>query len=452
MTTVVPLAPVPHPLAVLATFRHTPRPALLHSANPQHPTGRYSYFGSAPVCVVTAPAEEWPQVSAQVRRTLDPDRPIDPSLPPFQGGWIGWMGYELGRAFGDMRCAPSREPATADVALGLYDWIIAWDHHHDRAWLISTGIGADGVRDTGRANDRAAMVLRQLEHAHARPEPAHVPDGRPVDRDFTPDEFRETVRRTIDHVLRGDIFQANIAQRFVTDFTADPIDLFATVAARTHAPMAAYLHHDAIVVSGSPERFLRYDAHTRRAESRPIKGTRPRSADASEDARLAEELVRSEKERAENVMIVDLVRNDLARVCDAASVAVTALCALESHPTVHHLVSTVEGALRAECDALDLIAAAFPGGSVTGAPKLRAMEVIASLEPVRRGVYCGAIGWIGLDGSLDTSIAIRTIMISNQRAMVYAGGGITALSDPGAEHDETLDKVRALLESLGARP
>jgi para-aminobenzoate synthetase component 1 len=213
---------------------------------------------------------------------------------------------------------------------------------------------------------------------------------------------------------------------------------------------ALIAHDDAHVLSASPERFLRFDAATRRVETRPIKGTRPRDINRARDRELATGLLASAKDRAENVMIVDLMRNDLSRVCTAGSVRATGLCELDSHPTVHHLVSTVTGVMRPECDALDLLAAAFPGGSVTGAPKLRAMAIIAKLEPVVRGVYAGSVGWIGRDGSMDTSIAIRTITLRHGLASVHAGGAVTAPSDPESEYRETLDKARGLIAALGA--
>ncbi|HEY8061307.1 MAG TPA: anthranilate synthase component I family protein, partial [Gemmatimonadales bacterium] len=204
------------------------------------------------------------------------------------------------------------------------------------------------------------------------------------------------------------------------------------------------------VISASPERFLRLDPVTRHVETRPIKGTRPRRDDPEDDARLARELQASEKDQAENVMIVDLLRNDLARVCERGTVRVPVLNAVESHPTVHHLVSTVTGTLRASCDAFDLLAATFPGGSITGAPKLRAMSIIRDLEPVARGVYSGCIGWIGFDGGMDTSIAIRTVVLAEGMATFHAGGGITAQSDPADEYRETLDKARALAAAVTA--
>ncbi len=444
---IIPLDPPPDPLELLERFAHRPFPALLDGAADHHDLGRYSYFSADPIAIVRGYAADWPAHRDRLRATLDRTTPIDPTLPPFQGGWIGWLGYELGAAFDRMpRVAydPLRQP---DISLACHDWVIAWDHAVDQAWLVSTGLAADGSRDAGRAADRAAEVLAMGQ----RTRPTWWGSFAPVTAtpDFTADGYQEAVGTVVERVLAGEIFQANLAQRFAAPFAGCPFALYRRLRALSAAPLAACLDHGtAHLLSASPERFLRLDAGTGAVETRPIKGTRPRATEAVADAALAAELEDSEKDRAENVMIVDLLRNDLARVCAAGSVEVPSLCRLESHPTVHHLVSTVTGTLREGQDALDLLAATFPGGSVTGAPKLRAMAILAELEPVIRGAYCGAIGWLGLDGSLSLSIAIRTITIARGIASFHVGGGITALSEPEAEYQETLDKAAALLAAL----
>ncbi len=448
---VIPLDPVPDPLVALGRFADRASPILLHSAAPVHPLSRYSYLAADPIRTLRRDAGAWPEVASVIRQSLDSQASILPELPPFQGGWAGWFGYELGQAFDTMHCASGQGSGTPDVALALYDWVIAWDHAVDRAWLVSTGIDARGHRDPGRAADRAQTAIESLAGTcGTRAYIAHQPGAEPATRaDFTPDEYRAAVARVVEHVRAGDIFQANISQRFIRDSFADPLQLYRALVARSPAPMAAFVahapHH---ALSVSPERFVRFTPTTREIETRPIKGTRPRGATPAEDAAMAHELETSAKDRAENVMIVDLLRNDLARVAVTGTVEAPSVCALETHPTVHHLVSTITAQLRPGLDALDLLAATFPGGSVTGAPKIRAMEVIASIEPVRRGVYCGAIGWIGLDGALDTSIAIRTITLDGHKASYHAGGGVTALSSPEAEYLETLDKARALAAAL----
>ena len=252
-----------------------------------------------------------------------------------------------------------------------------------------------------------------------------------------------------EYIIAGDIFQANLSQRFQTRLPEKPFDLYRRLRRRNPAPFAAYLDYgDMAILSASPERFLRLDEQRRLVETRPIKGTRPRGLGPMHDAALGRALAESEKDRAENVMIVDLLRNDLSRVCRAGTVRVPELFALEHHPTVHHLVSTVIGELEPGAQAADLIRAAFPGGSITGAPKVRAMEIIAELEPTQRGVYCGSVGYISVTGAMDTSIVIRTYLALRGQVYFQAGGGIVADSDPELEYRETLDKARGLIETL----
>ena len=448
---IIPLDPPPEPLELLERFAHRPFPALLDGAADHHDLGRYSYLAADPVRILRGAAHDWHALRDQLRATLDHTAPIAPMLPPFQGGWIGWLGYELGAAFDRMPRAPRDPLGLPDLSLALYDWVIAWDHATHQAWLVSTGMQQDGRCDASRAIARAAEVMAVMQGAGTTAQGTFATAF--ATPDFAPDAYQRAVAAVVEHVLSGDIFQANLAQRFTAPFAGSPLALYRRIRAHTAAPLAAYLDHgDVELLSASPERFLLLDAATGMVETRPIKGTRPRGTDAAADEVLAAELVASEKDRAENVMIVDLLRNDLARVCAAASVDVPTLCALESHPTVHHLVSTVTGRLRAGHDAIDLLEATFPGGSVTGAPKLRAMAVIAALEPVTRGAYCGAIGWLGRDGSCSFSIAIRTVTIARGIASFHAGGGITALSEPEAEYRETLDKAAALMAALAEGP
>jgi para-aminobenzoate synthetase component 1 len=266
---------------------------------------------------------------------------------------------------------------------------------------------------------------------------------------FTHQGYLDAVGRVRDYIIAGDIFQANLSQRFQTGMPEAPFDLYRRLRRRNPAPFAAYLDYGELaILSASPERFLRLDEQRRLIETRPIKGTRPRGLGPMHDAALGRALAESEKDRAENVMIVDLLRNDLSRVCRPGTVRVPELFALEHHPTVHHLVSTVVGELEPGADAADLIRAAFPGGSITGAPKVRAMEVIAELEPTQRGVYCGSVGYISVTGAMDTSIVIRTYLALRGQLYFQAGGGIVADSDPELEYRETLDKARGLIETL----
>ena len=265
---------------------------------------------------------------------------------------------------------------------------------------------------------------------------------------YTRAHYLKAVERVRDYIFAGDIFQANLSQRFEAPLFESPWALYRRLgnAIRPLCRVPRFPGSLA-VLSASPERFLRVDADGR-VETRPIKGTRPRGIGPEHDAALGQALAESAKDRAENLMIVDLMRNDLSRVCAPGTVRVAELFALEQYATVHHLVSTVVGQLAPGADALDLLRAAFPGGSITGAPKLRAMEIIAELEPSRRGVYCGSIGYWSVTGELDTSIAIRTAVVRNGRVYFNAGGGIVADSDPADEYQETLDKARGLIDAL----
>ncbi|MGH7524795.1 MAG: aminodeoxychorismate synthase component I [Gemmatimonadales bacterium] len=447
-TVVIELEPQ-DPVTALARFTDFPEVCLLHSASPDHPASRYSFLAADPVVAITGVAEEWIAIRDRIRATIRWHALPFPDLPPFQGGWIGWFGYELGVAFDNMARHGNQPSSLPDVALGLHDWVVAWDHAANRCWLISTGSDTAGVRQRSRAERRARSVLECWNGA-----PAVVParphgDASAVSADFTAATYQNRVETAIEYVLAGDIFQVNLSQRFVVPYAGSALELYRALCRRSAAPMAAFVQAGGVqVISASPERFVRLDPRTREVDTCPIKGTRPRHSDPHIDAGWAQELLDSDKDRAENVMIVDLLRNDLARVCKPGTIRVPRLNQLESHPTVHHLVSTVSGTLREECDALDLLAATFPGGSITGAPKLRAMSIIRELEPVARGVYSGSVGWIGLDGGFDSSIAIRTITLHHGIATCHAGGGITADSEPAAEYSETLDKARALVSAL----
>jgi para-aminobenzoate synthetase component 1 len=275
-----------------------------------------------------------------------------------------------------------------------------------------------------------------------------VPDVPGLRSNFTREGYLDAVARVIEYIRAGDIFQANLSQRLEGSLLDTPLALYERLRRRNPAPFAALLDFgDVVVASSSPERFLRVQPDGR-VETRPIKGTRPRGVGPEHDAALALALAESEKDRAENVMIVDLLRNDLSRVCQPGTVRVPELFALEHYATVHHLVSTVVGDLAPGYDAVDLLRAAFPGGSITGAPKVRAMQIIAELEPTARGPYCGAIGYLSTSGALDTSIVIRTYLVRGGEVYFQVGGGIVADSDPEQEYRETLDKAQGLIAAL----
>lgn len=472
-----------------------PYRVLFDSALPAPDIARYSFLAADPAALiwsrgtyterVTFPGGERVRLDVDaltaVRETLAPHAtsPI-PGLPPFQGGAAGYIGYEWGAVLERLPSPRYDDLAIPDVMLAVYDWIVAWDHVARRAWIISSGLPETGAAGRRRAAARLSVVRRRIAGAPPNvPEhvPEHVPDNLPstygaprgrlaarapsfpvagvefgeaagLRSSFTHDDYLHAVSRVRDYIVAGDIFQANISQRLEAPLHESPWALYRHLRALNPAPFAAYLDFDGVTVaSASPERFVKLD-HARHVETRPIKGTRPRGIGPEHDAALGRALTESAKDRAENLMIVDLLRNDLSRVCVPGSVRVPELFALERYATVHHLVSTVVGELAADADAVDLIANTFPGGSITGAPKIRAMEIIAEIEPSRRGVYCGAIGYLSTTGALDTSIVIRTYLVLGDRVYFSVGGGIVADSDPEQEYRETLDKARALIAAL----
>jgi para-aminobenzoate synthetase component 1 len=471
------LVPAPDPLDSCARCADLPFLLFLDSASDPPHLGRYSFLAADPPTAVRAKGlltqqlvdGSWMRIAADplahARALLAPhvQAPIA-GLPPFQGGVAGYVGYDWGAMLEWVPRARYDDLSVPDVLLGLYDWVIAWDHAAGRAWVLSTGLPATGAARSRRAARRLAFVRERLAQAAragsggggpARPPGAApsapsypVPDAPGVRSNFTRAGYLDAVARVIEYIYAGDIFQANLSQRLEAPLAGTPLELYRRLRARNPAPFAAFLDFgDLAVASSSPERFLRV-APGGHVETRPIKGTRPRGVGPEHDAALALALAESEKDRAENVMIVDLLRNDLSRVCRPGTVRVPELFALEQYATVHHLVSTVVGELEPEHDAVDLLRAAFPGGSITGAPKVRAMQIIAELEPTQRTVYTGAIGYLSTSGALDTSIAIRTCLVRGRDVYFQVGGGIVADSDPEQEYRETLDKARGLIAAL----
>ena len=430
MTVVVPLTPAPDPFGTCVRFSTLPYLLFLDSSA-QGVLGRYSFLTADPNALARTPEEARALLRRQRQEVL-------PGLPPFQGGIAGYVSYDWGAELERVaRPAPDRfTPQVSDVLLALYDWVIAWDHLEEKAWLIG-------------ASARTAWAQERLRAASPAVRDDPAPVGHAPESNFSRAEYEAGVSRIREYIAAGDVYQVNLAQRFHAPFRGSPLALYRRLRARNPAPFGAYLDFaGTIVTSISPERFLRFDPQTRLVEARPIKGTRPRDATAARDSALARELLESEKDRAENVMIVDLLRNDLGKVCRAGSVTVPKLFALESHPTVHHLVSTVTGVLADDRDAFDLLRAAFPGGSVTGAPKIRAMQIIAELERSPRGVYCGAVGYVSATGAMDFNIPIRTIVLRDGMATFHAGAGIVWDSEPAAEYQETLAKARTMMEAL----
>lgn len=458
--------PYRDPFAAFHAFADAPFCAFLDSAAAGDPRARFSYICADPFHVITADGAGTKVDGREVAGTpfqvlaralaAHADAPApraEDGAMPFTGGAAGFLGYDLGRHLERLPAPRAGRPPVPEMAMGLYDVVLAFDHVEKRACLFSSGLPeTDPAARRRRAEARAAAALERLASATAT---APAPDWSVTGR-FTPDQPRAAVEtsvaRVIEYIRAGDIFQANLTQQMRAPLPAGLTDLqlYARLRAVSPTPFAAFLRcgPELAVLSASPERFLSLDAEGR-VETRPIKGTRRRAADPAADAALAAELVASVKDRAENLMIVDLMRNDLSRVSRVGSVKVPVLCGLETFANVHHLVSVVESRLREGLGPVELLTACFPGGSITGAPKIRAMEIIHDLEPAARGPYCGVIAWLGFDGAMDSSIVIRTLVLNGGEAAAQAGGGIVADSDPAAEYEESLAKAAALIAALG---
>jgi para-aminobenzoate synthetase component 1 len=440
------------PAEAAHALSHLPFLTFLDSATANEKLGRYSFIAADPFARMEGRQADsgW---TARLKSLLaDYEMAPMPGLPPFQGGAAGLFSYELGRSLERLPKAALDDLAFPDLSLGFYDVVVAFDCVQRRGWVLSTGLPErESAPRAARAIERGRWFESQLGRAPAARGGGNISlEG--WTSNFTKSGYERAVREVIERILAGDIFQANLSQRFeaATPPDFDHFGFYRHLRKINPAPFAAYLEHDDFVIaSASPERFLKVAGD--RVEARPIKGTRPRFADAVLDSLQGQALKESRKDRAENVMIVDLLRNDLSKVCVPGSVQAPQLCGLESFATVHHLVSSVVGRLREGQGAVDVLAAAFPGGSITGAPKVRAMEIIAELEGHARGPYCGAIGYLGFNGAMDLNIVIRTASFRRGACVVQAGGGIVTASDPAAEYEETLDKARRIFEAFGAK-
>lgn len=457
------LPTVPDAETAFARLRSLPHCLWLDSARRHESLGRYSFLAADPFNYFELPVEEPPAIDVWREKMAAFVSTSVPGLPPFQGGAAGLIAYDLGRQLERLPAPRIDEFGVPALAVGFYDVLLAIDHLDHRAWIISHGWPEhDPQARLSRATHRAAEFRSWLAEAPraSQRQPclpplaaeslapqfaARGPTG--LTSNFSRNEYLRAVERCVEYVVAGDIFQVNLAQRLLYPAIDDAAELYLRLRRRNPATFAAYFDLGEFqIASASPERFL--SARHGDVEARPIKGTRPRTQLPEADLFAADDLRASEKDRAENVMIVDLLRNDLSRVCRPESVRVTQLCELETYEYVQHLVSAVRGTLRPECGPLDLVRAAFPGGSITGAPKMRAMEIIAELEPTARGAYCGALAYLGFDGALDSSILIRTVTAGRGWWQLPVGGGITAQSVPDLEYDETWHKAEGLIRSL----
>ncbi|MDB2683174.1 aminodeoxychorismate synthase component I [Alphaproteobacteria bacterium] len=405
------------PVQLFEAVHNQPYALLLDSADRNHPNAQKSFIFFAPLKIITNGFDE-----------------LEKHLKERSAFAAGYFGYDLGRTLEKLPQDTIENKDVPIMAIGLYDFAIEFDHAKQKAQII---IYAENPKE------RKQEILHVI--SQTKPELQNAPSQLHWTSNFTENAHKEKVQKIIDYIHEGDIFQANLSQRFSADLPEifNTWEHYKALRQINPAPFASYFNcGDIKISSASPERFLvLQDDHV---ETRPIKGTLPRSMPK-------EILENNEKDRAENIMIVDLLRNDLSKVCETHSIEVPELCKLETFANVHHLVSTVTGKLKENQTALDLLKACFPGGSITGAPKIRSMEIIEELETHSRGPYCGAMGYITPDGNMDTNILIRTLIYNGDKVSFNVGGGITAASTPAAEYQETLDKAKGIFESFGPK-
>ncbi len=464
------LTPAPSVNDVIDRLADLPGLTVLESTLRRPKLGEFSFVTADPVetsQIGRCRFRTNPFVEAAKRMSVFLTPAVD-DLPPFQGGVIGVLSYELGQAWERIPRANSDEFQFPDLTISLYDWVIAWNHRIDRAWVVSQGIPElDLSRRKDRASRRMDEILAQLDKPPDEPRSAAEKQSKPsripieelvpqfpvkghegLTSDFSREAFLRGVEQVQEYIRAGDVFQTNLAQRLLSPLHDEPpLEVYRRLRECNPATFAGYFAtEDWAVVSSSPERFVALRG--REVETRPIKGTRQRQLGPEADLFTRDELRESSKDQAENVMIVDLLRNDLSRVCKPDSVRVPHLCSVETYETVQHLVSEIRGRLRDDVTIWDLWPAVFPGGSITGAPKIRAMEIIAELEPTVRGPYCGSMFYVGLDGNCDSNILIRTLLCRSGWIQCSVGGGITVQSDPAEEYNETMHKADGMLRAI----
>lgn len=447
--------PLPYPLSASQVFeqlRSLGQAVILDSCYPDSRFGRFDLISAAPAKTLRLTVKglevrdrgsSWQpdtrEAFSLLKRWVAELGNLRDQPAPFNGGLIGYFSYDLNRFLEQLPSQAEADIDLPDLSVGLYLQAVIIDHQQGKSWLMVHALADEAVTEA---------FLSRLTKTDTPKDTTPFRLVEPFSSNMSAADYRYALERIHAYIQAGDCYQINLAQRFTAPCQGDPWQAWKSLRQVAPTPFAAYLDLDqSALLSLSPERFLSCD-NDGGVETRPIKGTRPRGGTQDEDARLAAELINSDKDRAENVMIVDLLRNDLSKVCQPHSVEVPELFALESYPNVHHLVSSVTGQLEDEFTPLDLLRECFPGGSITGAPKIRAMEIIDELEPHRRSAYCGSIAYFSACGRMDSSITIRTLVCSANRIHCWAGGGIVADSDIDSEYAETFSKVNNLLKTL----
>ncbi len=454
--------------SLFAHLSHKPWAMFLDSGQPHGQYGRYDILVADPfmtVCTIEKSAETkiepYTEITQNGQTSISHDdsfailnsllapykaaqRDLPTSTLPFSGGAVGYFAYDLGRQVEHLANISLPNAAIPHMMVGIYDWAVVVDHREQTACLVSNGFQQSTHDNWATLCALFDAPLLQIDDV---PQAASFELTTPVTSNMDFSQYAKAFGAIKHYITEGDCYQVNLAQRFSAKAQGNSWVVYNKLREISPAPFMAYMNFGHLqVLSGSPERFLQVVGN--HVETRPIKGTRPRSSDAEQDQQYVKELQASLKDKAENLMIVDLLRNDIGKNCEIGSVKADKLFQLQSFANVHHLVSIVTGTLKQDKTAIDLLRGCFPGGSITGAPKLRAMQIIEALEPHRRGVYCGAIGYIGFDGNMDTNIAIRSAVYSEGEISFYAGGGIVADSILEKEYAETLDKASSILKTV----
>ena len=418
---------------------------ILDSAMDPKKLGRYSFISSNPFKKIKTKDSQTNPLDL-LQEELKYHQGENDTHLPFVGGTVGYLSYDLGNYMEKLPQIAKDDMGVYDLYFGFYNWVVVVDHLEDKTYIATPNL--DRKKEESLI-DEIESRIKYSEQKGIDPICYESKNIKPIKltSNFTKQEFENAVQKVRDYIRSGDIYQANLTQRFSGQTTLSSYELYRDLRRFSPAPFGAFLNFDKFhILSNSPERFIK--CIDRKLETRPIKGTRPRGKDEAEDLKLREELVNSEKDRAELLMIVDLERNDLSRVSKVGSVKVPELFVIEPYANVNHLVSTVVGTLKDDYSVVDVIKATFPGGSITGAPKIRSMEIIEELEPTKRNVYTGSIGYIGFDGNMDLNIAIRTIVKQDENVYFQVGGGMTWGSNPSDEYQETLDKAASIMKAL----
>lgn len=446
-------------VGIFSLLREDNYPFFLDSGMKRYGLGRYSFMGCEPFLVFKSRHKKIEIFEEGIRKECE-DEPFEvlrglvnqyelqpiPTLPSFTGGAVGYFSYEMRQLIEDVPDKAIDDLGIPHCIFCFYDIILIFDHLKRKTYLSSSGFPEKGRLREVKAKTRLKEMLTKLRKQTLKGKGEVVSIPR-LTSNMTQEKYLKAVKRAKEYICAGDIYQVNLSQRFSAELSIPPFEMYKRLRRLNSAPFACFLDlKDVIIASASPERFLYVEG--KKVITRPIKGTKPRGKTKREDLRLKNELKISQKDKAELVMIVDLLRNDLGRICKWGSIRVKKLIKLETHPTVFHTVGIIGGELKKDKDRFDLIKACFPGGSITGAPKIRAMEIIDELEPTKRHIYTGSIGYLSFTQSMDLNIAIRTFIIKDNKAYFQVGGGIVADSLPEDEYLETLYKGKALIEAL----